>query len=48
MRSTGFSSYISWFTVPHLCFLAGPLKERMIVYYSIENYAALPDVYRFA
>lgn len=37
-------SPISWFTVPHVGFLAGRLQERMVVYYCIDNYAALPDV----
>jgi glycosyltransferase involved in cell wall biosynthesis len=44
LRMLGFSFYVSWFTVPHPGFLAGRLGERMVVYYCIDNYSALPDV----
>lgn len=35
---------ISWFMVPHLASVAGRLKERLSVYYCIDDYAALPGV----
>src|ERR1035437_10321480 len=37
---------ISWFVVPHAGPLAGGLAEDLIVYYCIDDYAALPDVDR--
>ena len=37
---------ISWFAVPHAGPLAGGLSEDLIVYYCIDDYAALPDVDR--
>jgi glycosyltransferase involved in cell wall biosynthesis len=42
----GFSGVISWFVVPHAGSLAGRLGEVLIVYYCIDDYAALPDVDR--
>ena len=36
--------FISWFHVPHPGLLAGQLGECLIVYYCIDNYAALPGV----
>jgi len=36
---------ISWFMVPHVGSLAGRLKESRIVYYCIDDYAALPGIH---
>jgi len=44
LRKLSLAPSISWFTVPHPGFLAGTLGEQMVVYYCIDNYAALPDV----
>jgi glycosyltransferase involved in cell wall biosynthesis len=44
LRKLSLASPVSWFTVPHVGYLAGRLGERMVVYYCIDNYAALPDV----
>jgi glycosyltransferase involved in cell wall biosynthesis len=44
LRKLSLVSPISWFTVPHPGFLAGKLGEQMVVYYCVDNYAALPDV----
>jgi glycosyltransferase involved in cell wall biosynthesis len=44
MRKLGFQRLISWFVVPHAGALAGTLAEDLIVYYCIDDYAALPDV----
>jgi glycosyltransferase involved in cell wall biosynthesis len=35
---------ISWFMVPHVASLAGTLDESRVVYYCIDDYAALPGV----
>jgi glycosyltransferase involved in cell wall biosynthesis len=37
---------ISWFVVPHAGPLAGGIDEDLVVYYCIDDYAALPDVDR--
>jgi glycosyltransferase involved in cell wall biosynthesis len=39
-----FKRSISWFVVPHPGFMAGTLGEELIVYYCIDDYAALPGV----
>jgi glycosyltransferase involved in cell wall biosynthesis len=39
-----FEKTISWFAVPHPGALAGTLHEDLIIYYCIDDYAALPDV----
>jgi glycosyltransferase involved in cell wall biosynthesis len=44
MAHLGFERSISWFAVPHPGGLAGTLGEELIVYYCIDDYAALPDV----
>jgi Glycosyl transferases group 1 len=44
VRNLSLGSAVSWFTVPHPGFLAGTLGERLVVYYCIDSYAALPDV----
>jgi len=44
LRRLGFGPTISWFAVPHPGPIAGTLDERLIVYYCIDDYAALPDV----
>jgi glycosyltransferase involved in cell wall biosynthesis len=46
MAHLGFRRSISWFAVPHPAGLAGTLDEELIVYYCIDDYAALPDVDR--
>lgn len=44
MRSIGMRKRISWFVVPHPCFLAQRLGEDLCVYYCIDDYAAHPGV----
>ena len=44
IRRLGFQERISWFVVPHPGPLAGSLGEKLIVYYCIDDYAALPGV----
>jgi len=44
LRAVGFNRTISWFAVPHPGSLAGSFGETLIVYYCIDDYAALPDV----
>jgi hypothetical protein len=44
MAHLGFSRTMSWFAVPHPAALAGMLGEAFVVYYCIDDYAALPDV----
>ena len=44
VRRLGFQGLISWFVVPHPGPLAGSFEEKLIVYYCIDDYAALPDV----
>ena len=44
VRRLGFRDLISWFVVPHPGPLAGSFGEKLIVYYCIDDYAALPDV----
>jgi glycosyltransferase involved in cell wall biosynthesis len=40
----GFERTVSWFAVPHPAFLANAFDETAVVYYCIDDYAALPDV----
>jgi glycosyltransferase involved in cell wall biosynthesis len=44
VRRLGFEELISWFVVPHAGPLAGSFGEQLIVYYCIDDYAALPGV----
>jgi glycosyltransferase involved in cell wall biosynthesis len=44
LRRLGFRDLISWFVVPHPGSLAGSFGEKLVVYYCIDDYAALPDV----
>lgn len=44
VRRLGFQEVISWFVVPHPGPLAGSFGEKLIVYYCIDDYAALPGV----
>lgn len=44
IRRLEFHNLISWFVVPHPGPLAGSFGERLVVYYCIDDYAALPDV----
>src|SRR5262249_27793907 len=44
LKELGFERRISWFAVPHPGILAGTLGESLVVYYCIDDYAALPDV----
>lgn len=46
VRKLGLVRTISWFVVPHAGALAGGLGEELVVYYCIDDYAALPDVDR--
>lgn len=44
LKHLGFSRAVSWFAVPHPGFLANAFGEAAVVYYCIDDYAALPDV----
>ena len=44
VRRLGFRELISWFVVPHAGPVAGSFGEQLIVYYCIDDYAALPGV----
>lgn len=44
IKRLGFTRTVSWFTVPHPAFLANAFGETAVVYYCIDDYAALPDV----
>jgi len=44
IRRLGFRDLLSWFVVPHPGPLAGSFGEKLIVYYCIDDYAALPNV----
>jgi glycosyltransferase involved in cell wall biosynthesis len=44
VRRLGFTRTVSWFMVPHPGFLANAFDEAVVVYYCIDDYAALPDV----
>jgi glycosyltransferase involved in cell wall biosynthesis len=44
LRRLGFTRTVSWFAVPHPGFLANAFDETAVVYYCIDDYAALPDV----
>lgn len=44
MRRLNLGQAISWFAVPHPGALAGAFGEALVVYYCIDDYAALPDV----
>ena len=44
LKRLGFGRTVSWFAVPHPGFLANAFDEAAVVYYCIDDYAALPDV----
>ena len=44
MKRLRFTRTLSWFAVPHPGFLANAFGESAVVYYCIDDYAALPDV----
>jgi glycosyltransferase involved in cell wall biosynthesis len=44
LKQLGFARTVSWFAVPHPAFLANAFDESAVVYYCIDDYAALPDV----
>ena len=44
VRGLGFTRTISWFVVPHAGSLARAFHEAAVIYYCIDDYAALPDV----
>src|SRR5262249_46460332 len=44
MRHAGIQHPVLWFAVPHPGALAGRLSERFVVYYCIDDYAALPSI----
>jgi glycosyltransferase involved in cell wall biosynthesis len=44
LKRLGFARTVSWFAVPHPGFLANAFGESAVVYYCIDDYAALPDV----
>lgn len=44
LKRLGFARTVSWFAVPHPAFLARAFDEAAVVYYCIDDYAALPGV----
>src|SRR6476646_6266442 len=44
LKRLGFARTVSWFAVPHPGFLANAVGESVVIYYCIDDYAALPDV----
>ena len=44
LKRLGFARTVSWFAVPHPGFLANAFGESVVIYYCIDDYAALPDV----
>jgi glycosyltransferase involved in cell wall biosynthesis len=44
LTALGFAKTVSWFAVPHPSLLARAFGETAVVYYCIDDYAALPDV----
>jgi glycosyltransferase involved in cell wall biosynthesis len=44
LKGLGFARTLSWFAVPHPGFLADAFGEAAVIYYCIDDYAALPDV----
>lgn len=44
LKRLGFTRTLSWFAVPHPGHLAHAFGEAAVVYYCIDDYAALPDV----
>jgi glycosyltransferase involved in cell wall biosynthesis len=44
LKRLGFARTVSWFAVPHPGCLANAFDEAAVVYYCIDDYAALPDV----
>jgi glycosyltransferase involved in cell wall biosynthesis len=44
LNRLGFARTVSWFAVPHPGYLAHAFDEAAVVYYCIDDYAALPDV----
>jgi glycosyltransferase involved in cell wall biosynthesis len=44
MRLAGFRRPVLWFVAPHMGSLAGRLGERLVVYYCIDDYPALPGM----
>src|SRR4029450_3911192 len=43
LKQLGFARTVSWFAVPHPGFLANAFGESAVVYYCIDDYAALPE-----
>ena len=44
LRRHGMREVVAWVMVPHVNHIAGRLGERLLVYYCIDDYAALPGV----
>lgn len=44
MRRAGLRAPILWFMTPHVQHLTGKLGERFVVYYCVDDWAAMPDV----
>lgn len=44
LKRLGCRKTVSWFAVPHPAYLAGAFGEAAVIYYCIDDYAALPDV----
>lgn len=43
-RTSGFTQPLLWFVVPHLFMVPGRVASKGVVYYCIDDYAALPDI----
>jgi glycosyltransferase involved in cell wall biosynthesis len=48
IQTLGFKNLISWFVVPHPGHFARKLREKLSIYYCIDDYAAFPGVDREA
>jgi glycosyltransferase involved in cell wall biosynthesis len=44
LKRLGFGRTVSWYAVPHPAYLANAFDETAVVYYCIDDYAALPGV----
>jgi glycosyltransferase involved in cell wall biosynthesis len=44
IRRLDFHNAVAWFHVPHPGFLAGRLREKLTVFYCVDDYSKMPDV----
>ena len=44
MKMQNINAPLLWFVVPHLSSLPGAIPSRLVVYYCIDDYSALPDI----